>query len=82
MPFTEANPGGGAAASSSIYAVAFGEGQLVGIQNCDVDVRDLGELETKPVERTRSRVVCGTCAISKVKQLQDLRGIKDAALVA
>jgi hypothetical protein len=81
MPFTEANPGGGTAASTSIYAANFGEGMLVGIQNGNVDVRDLGELETKPVERTRVEWYAGMALFSG-KSVSRLRGIKDAAIVA
>ena len=33
LPFTEPNPGGGAAASTSIYAVSFGDGGVVGIHS-------------------------------------------------
>ena len=36
LPFTEANPGGGAAASTSIYAVSMGDGGVVGIQKGDL----------------------------------------------
>lgn len=53
LPFTEANPGGGTAASTSIYCVNFGDGMVAGIQNGGIDVRDLGELEDKPALRTR-----------------------------
>ena len=80
LPFTEANPGGGAAASTSIYAVALGEGQLVGIQNGAIDVRDLGELDTKPVERTRVEWYAGM-AIFHGKSVARLRGIKSSAVV-
>jgi hypothetical protein len=81
LPFTEANPGGGAAASTSIYAVSFGDGALVGIQNQGVDVRDLGELETKPVLRTRVEWYAGIACYSG-KAMARLRGIKDFAIVA
>jgi hypothetical protein len=81
LPFSEANPGGGAAASTSIYVVSFGDGSLVGIQNGGVDVRDLGELETKPVMRTRVEWFAGI-AIFSGKSVVRLRGIKDAAIVA
>jgi hypothetical protein len=80
LPFTEANPGGGAAASTSIYAVSFGDGALVGIQNQGVDVRDLGELETKPVVRTRIEWYAGIACYSG-KAMARLRGIKDIAVV-
>jgi major capsid protein gp7 len=40
--------------TGSIYAVRFGEEEAAwGIQNGGISVRDLGELETKPVFRTR-----------------------------
>jgi hypothetical protein len=81
LPFTEANPGGGTAASTSIYALAMGEGQLVGIQNGDMDVRDLGELETKPVERTRVEWYAGL-AVYDGRAIARLRGIKNSAVVA
>jgi hypothetical protein len=43
LPFTEANPGGGTAASSSIYAVKFGAAEYVsGLQAGMMDVIDLG----------------------------------------
>jgi len=81
LPFSEANPGGGTAASTSIYAVSFGDGGLIGIQNGTVDTRDLGELETKPVLRTRVEWYAGI-AIWSGKAVARLRGIKDAAIVA
>lgn len=52
LPFTEAATSG-AATATSVYVVSFGDGMLTGIQNGGVDVRDLGELESKPVLRTR-----------------------------
>jgi hypothetical protein len=79
LPFNEPNPGGGAAASTSIYAVNMGDGSLVGIQNQGVDVRDLGELETKPVLRTRVEWYAGIALFSG-KSVARLRGIKDAAV--
>lgn len=81
LPFTEANPGGGTAASTSIYAVTLGEGMLTGIQNGDIDVRDLGELDTKPVERTRVEWYAGL-SVFHGKALARLRGVKNAAVVA
>lgn len=43
----------GTATGTSIYAVNFSDGYCVGLQNGVMNVRDLGELETKPVFRTR-----------------------------
>ena len=81
LPFSEANPGGGAAASTSIYVVQFGDGGVVGIQNETISVRDLGELEAKPVFRTRVEWYTGVCIFSG-KAAARLRGVKDAAITA
>lgn len=80
LPFNEANPGGGAAASTSIYAVSFGDGGVVGIQNGPLDVRDLGELEAKPVFRTRVEWFA-SIAVLHGRSVARMRGIKDAAIV-
>jgi hypothetical protein len=81
LPFTEANPGGGAAASTSLYALSLGAGRLVGIQNEPVQTRDLGELETKPVFRTRVEWYA-SIAVFSGKAVARLRGVKDAAITA
>lgn len=81
LPFTEANPGGGAAASTSIYCVSFREGMLTGIQNGMIDVRDLGELESKPSLRTRVEWYPGI-ALLHGRAVARLQGIKNAAVVA
>lgn len=49
----EAYTGGGTADGTSIYVLSLRDGMLVGIQNGVMDVRDLGEIDTKPVLRTR-----------------------------
>ncbi len=81
MPFTEANPGGGSAASTSIYCMSLLEDGLIGLQNGDMDVRDLGELEDKPVFRTRVEWYT-TIAILRENSVARLNGIKDAAVTA
>lgn len=81
LPFTEANPSGGTAASTSIYCVAFGPLALEGIQSKPIDVRDLGELDTKPVARTRIEWY-NSFAIYDAKSVSRLHGIKDAAITA
>lgn len=81
LPYTEANPGGGAAASTSIYVVSLGDGALMGLQHGGVDVRDLGELETKPVFRTRVEWFTGI-ALLNGRAIARLRGIKEGAVVA
>ncbi len=52
LPFTEAAASGGAA-STSIYGLAIEEGVLNGIQDSEPEVKDLGEIDDKPVNRTR-----------------------------
>lgn len=52
IDFNEVGPGGGTS-STSIYCVSFGEGMLTGLQNGIMEVNDLGEIDEKPVLRTR-----------------------------
>lgn len=52
LDFNEAATSGTATATS-IYVVNFSEGYCVGLQNGVMNVRDLGELDSKPVWRTR-----------------------------
>ncbi len=55
LPLTETQ--GSSSVTGSIYAVKFGATQsdqaVTGLQNGGIEVRDIGELETKPVYRTR-----------------------------
>lgn len=81
LNFLEANPGGGAAASTSIYVVSFGDGKLTGIQNGAIDVRDLGEVDDAPVMRTRIEWYFGL-ALFHGRAAARLRGIKTGAVVA
>lgn len=81
LPFTEANPGGGSAASCSIYCVSIMAGMLTGIQSGPMDVRDLGEQQAKPAFRTRCEWYSGMAAYHG-KCMARLHGIKDAAVVA
>lgn len=52
IQFNEAGPGGGSTATS-IYVANLSEGYVTGLQNGTMDVTDLGQLESKPVLRTR-----------------------------
>jgi hypothetical protein len=52
LPFTEANPGGGTAASTSIYCVSFTEECVMGIQNGEIAVEDLGLTDDGTLYRT------------------------------
>lgn len=81
LPFEEYGSTGSTGSSCSIYCVSFGDGMLTGIQNGIMDVRDLGELETKPAYRTRVEWFAGLAAFHG-KCAARLGGIKNAAIVA
>jgi hypothetical protein len=60
LGFTELAPDGVTADTASIYAVKFGADQYVsGLRNGSVNVRDLGEIDAKPVYRTRIEFYSG-----------------------
>ena len=81
LPFTEANPGGGSAASTSIYCVSMAEDKLVGLEhNKGLDARDLGEIDTKPVYRTRVEWYIAF-ALYHGRAAARLHGIKTGAVV-
>lgn len=81
LPFTEVGSGGTTATACSLYVVSLGPGKLAGIQNGGIDVRDLGELQTKPALRTRVEWYSGI-AMWHGKAGVRLRGIKNAAVTA
>lgn len=81
LPFTEAAPGGGASASTSIYCVSMGPLRLQGIQNGDIDVRVLGELDSKPAVRTRVEWYCGF-GIFDGRSAARLQGVTNGAVTA
>lgn len=80
LGFNEACPGGGNAYGTSIYCVSFMDGMVTGIQNGDIDVRDIGELQTKPALRTRVEWYSGL-ACYHGRAAARLYGIKNAAVV-
>lgn len=80
LAFDEAATGGGST-STSIYVLELREGMLQGIQKGMMDVRDLGELESKPVFRTRVEWYIGM-VLMQPRAACRLRGITDAAIVA
>lgn len=80
LAFDEA-AGGGGSTSTSIYVLSLMPGMLHGIQNGVMDVRDLGELEEKPVYRTRIEWYVGMM-LEHPRAAARLRGITDAAVVA
>lgn len=80
MPFTETNTAG-TANSTSIYCVSFDDTGVVGLQSGEMDVRDLGEIDTKPVLRTRVEWYI-TMGIMRPKAAARLYSIIDGAVTA
>lgn len=80
LPFTEAATSGTATATS-IYVMSIGGEGINGIQNGGVSVRDLGELQTAPVFRTRVEWFNGL-AIFNGRAVTRLWSIADAAITA
>ena len=75
LGFTEAN------STTSIYVVAFGDGQVQGLENGGMSVRDMGELETKPSLRTRIEWYSGF-GVFAPRSAARLRNITDVAVTA
>lgn len=80
LGFTEA-AASGTATATSIYVVSFGDGMLTGLQNGGIDVRDMGELQTSPVYRTRVEWYNGY-GVFNGRAATRLRYIGDLAVVA
>jgi hypothetical protein len=80
LPFTEAATSGTATATS-IYVVSFGDMMLQGLQNGEISVRDLGELQTAPIFRTRVEWYNGI-AVFHGRAATRLWSISDAAIAA
>lgn len=78
IPQTETQ--GSSSVASSIYAVKFGQDEgdqaVTGLTNGGVDVRDLGEIDAKPVFRTRIEFFCGLGVFGK--GAARLRGVLSA----
>ena len=67
--------------TASIYVVAFGEGQVQGLENGGMSVRDLGELEDKAAYRTR--IEWYSCfGVFTPRTAARLKNITDAAATA
>ena len=75
LGFTEAN------STTSIYVVAFGDGQVQGLENGGMSVRDMGELETKPSLRTRIEWYSGF-GVFAPRSVARLKNITDASVTA
>ena len=80
LPFTETDAGA-TALSTSIYCVSFDDTGVVGLQNGDMDVEDLGEIDTKPVMRTRIEWYI-TLALMRPKSAARLWSIVDGTVTA
>ena len=80
LGFDEAAVSGGATATS-IYVLSIGADALTGIQNGGIDVRDLGELQTAPLYRTRVEWYNGL-AVFNGRSVTRLRHIGNLAIVA
>lgn len=81
LPFTEAGAGGGTAQNCSIYVVCFDTMGVHGLQNGGMQIRDLGELDTKPVYRTRVEHY-QSIAVKDGQGAARLFGVKAGAAVA
>jgi hypothetical protein len=78
LGFNEANPGGGGAVGTSIYTLSLSDDMLTGIQEGPMMVTDIGELQTKPVMRTRIEWYPGL-ALWHPRAASRLYGIKAGA---
>ena len=81
LAFDEVGYTGSTATASSIYCVSFGDQMLSGIQSGTMQVRDLGELQTKPAKRTRVEWNIGMAAWHG-RAAARLGGITNAAVTA
>ena len=76
IDFNEAGPAGGTVCTS-IYVAAFSDGYILGLQNGGMDVEDLGQLQSKPVLRTRLEWIVGM-AVLHPRALARIWGITKA----
>jgi hypothetical protein len=80
LPFTELGSGGGTAQCTSIYCLSLGETGVKCLQNGSMQIKDLGELNDKPVFRTRIEWYV-TMVVLRPKAACRLYGIRDTAVV-
>lgn len=80
IDFNEVGPGN-TANTTSVYVLSLGEGKVSGLQNGIIEVADLGELDAKPVLRTRLEWLVGM-AIQHGRAAARVRGITNAAVTA
>jgi len=77
LDYTEASARGTLATACSTYVVSFAENGVMGLQNGEMDVRDLDELDVQPVFRTRIEWYI-TMAILRPRAAVRLNSIQDA----
>lgn len=70
-----------AGSTTSIYIVSLGEGKVSGLENGGMDVRDLGELESKPSLRTRVEWY-NAIGVFAPQSAARLKGITNAVVTA
>jgi len=80
LAFNETGPGSGDS-QTSIYCVSFSENGVMGLQNGEMDVRDLGEQQSKPVYRTRVEWYV-TLAILRPRAAARLYGVPNTTVTA
>ena len=80
LGFDEAAAGGGTTATS-IYILSLGGNGIIGIQNGGLSVRDLGELDTIPVFRTRVEWYAGLAFFDSDAAVR-IYGVSNAAIAA
>lgn len=76
IDFNEAGPAGGTNCTS-VYVVSLGTGRVSGLQNGTIEVTDLGELQEKPVFRTRVEWLMGM-AIMHGRSVARIYGVTNA----
>lgn len=80
LGFNEVGPGGGAPETASLYVVSFSDSGVCGLQNGEIQVRDLGEGWDKPTKRTRIEWYSGF-TIFHPKAAARMHGIKNVPVV-
>jgi len=81
IDFNEAGPSGDSTTETSLYVLSIGDGKIVGLQNGIMEVEDLGELDAKPVFRTRIEWLIGLAAMHG-RAAARIWGITNAAVTA
>lgn len=80
LTFTETS-GGGTASACSIYCVSFADDGVMGLQNGGMSIRDLGEIDSQPVFRTRIEWYVGL-AIKRARAAARLYNIPNLPAIA